>query len=71
MGANGETKNKTQFIVAVIGMSFLGVAAMAALVLQAFHPEANLRELTFLLVGGLLSTASMASAWLFRVNGSK
>lgn len=59
----------TQFWVAVIGMIGLVVTTLAAVILQAFDKSPG--NLTFLLVGGLISVTATASAWLFRItNGT-
>jgi len=59
----------TQFWVAVIGMVGLVVISMTAVLCQAFGDSPG--ELTFMLVGGLISVTATASAWLFRItNGT-
>ena len=60
-------KSRTQFIVAVMGMFFLGAATLAAVLAEAFFDSAN--ELTFALVTALTGTTSAAAAYLFRLNG--
>ena len=57
----------TQFWVAIIGMGGLVGVTLMAVAGSIFAELPN--ELPFMLAGGLLSTASTASAWLFRVNG--
>lgn len=63
-------KNKTQFAVAIVGTAGLVSLAMAAVIGQMVTPNDTLKDLTFMLVGGVLSTASAAAAWLFRLNGA-
>jgi len=59
----------TQFWVAVIGILGLVTITMAAVLCQAFGDSPG--ELTFMLVGGLVSVTSTATAWLFRItNGT-
>ncbi len=60
-------RQTTQFWVAIIGMGGLVGVTMLAVAGSIFAELPS--ELPFMLVGGLLSTASMASAYLFRLNG--
>ena len=63
------SRQGTQFWVAIIGMT--GLAAITGLaVVGSIWADAP-REMAFMLVGGLLSVTSTATAWLFRLNGSK
>ena len=57
----------TQFVVAVLGMGFLGTATLAAVVGEVFFNGSS--ELTFALVTALTGTTSAAAAYLFRLNG--
>ena len=56
-------KSITQFAVAIIGMMGLVSATLIAIIYDKSYAE--------LLVGGLISTGSMATAYLFRLNGTK
>ena len=57
----------TQFWVAIIGMSGMVAVTLMAVAGSMFADVPN--ELTFMLVGGLLSVTSTSAAWLFRLNG--
>ena len=59
------TKNATQAVVAVIGVTGL----VAATICTFFIPE--MQEERMMLIGGLIAAASTSGAWLFRLNGSK
>jgi hypothetical protein len=59
----------TQFWVAIIGLVGLIAVTLTAVLCQAFGESPG--ELTFMLVGGLISVTATASAWLFRItNGA-
>lgn len=60
-------RSGTQFVVAVLGMFFLGTATLAAVVGEVFFDGSN--ELTFALVTALTGTTGAAAAYLFRLNG--
>lgn len=60
-------RSHTQFVVAVMGMFFLGAATLAAVVAEVFFDSSN--ELTFALVTALTGTTGAAAAYLFRLNG--
>jgi len=57
----------TQFWVAIIGMTGLVIITGMTVAGSIWGNIPN--ELSFLLVGGLLSVTSTAAAWLFRLNG--
>ena len=57
----------TQFWVAIIGMGGLVGVTLMAVAGSIFAELPN--ELPFMLVGGLLSIATMAATYLFRLNG--
>ena len=59
----------TQFWVAIIGMGGLVTACLLSVAGQIWADSPS--ELTFMLIGGLLSVTSTSAAWLFRLNGSK
>ena len=60
-------RSRTQFVVAVMGMFFLGAATLAAVVGEVFFDNSS--ELTFALVTALTATTGAAAAYLFRLNG--
>lgn len=60
-------QQQTQFWVAIIGMS--GLVTITAVAVAGYIWGNTPSELVFMLVGGLLSVTSTASAWLFRLNG--
>lgn len=62
-------KQVTQFWVAIIGISGLAVITGMAVAGNIWADASA--EMAFMLVGGLLSVASTAVAWLFRLNGRK
>lgn len=55
----------TQFAVATVGMAGLVAATLATIITEAE------KELTYMLVVGLVSVTSTSAAWLFRLNGTK
>lgn len=57
----------TQFWVAIIGISSLAIIT-GMVVAGTIWGDAP-SEMAFMLVGGLLSVTSTATAWLFRLNG--
>lgn len=57
----------TQFWVAVLGMGGLVGITFTAILCAALGDFPD--EMTYLLVGGLVSVTSTAAAWLFRLNG--
>ncbi len=59
----------TQFWVAIIGMAGLVVACLLSIAGMIWAESPS--ELTFMLIGGLLSTTTMAATYLFRLNGTK
>jgi len=60
-------RSRTQFVVAVMGMFFLGAATLAAVVGEVFFDSSS--ELTFALVTALTGVTGAAAAYLFRLNG--
>ncbi len=58
----------TQFWVAVIGMA--GLVAITAMVVAGTVWGKAPSELAYMLVGSLVSSTSMAVAYLFRLNGT-
>lgn len=60
-------RQRTQFWVAVIGM--LGLVLVTAMSVASTIWGDTPNEMSFMLVGGLLSVTSTAAAWLFRLNG--
>ncbi len=60
-------RNATQFWVSVLGMVFLGLATLFAVIATLFYEAPT--DIAFMLVGGLVSITSTAAAWLFRLNG--
>lgn len=58
------TRNTTQAVVAVLGMTGLVVATLVTLFVG------DLAQERLLLIGGLIGTTSGATAWLFRLNGN-
>ena len=61
-------KANTQFWVAIIGMTGLVVAVLASVAGTIWGDSPT--ELTYMLVGGLLSSTGTSIAWLFRLNGA-
>ena len=59
------TRNTTQAVVAVLGMTGLVTAAIVTLFLPDLGDERNI------LIGGLIAATSTSAAWLFRLNGVK
>lgn len=59
----------TQFWVAIIGMSGLVAICLMSVAGQIWAGASS--ELTFMLVGGLLSATTMATTYLFRLNHTK
>lgn len=59
------SRNTTQALVAVLGITFLGAATVVTLFLPDLSQERNM------LVGGLIATTATSAAWLFRLNGAK
>ena len=62
------TRSMTQFWVAIIGMAGLVGITMTSIIGVIWGDAPA--ELAYMLVGGLLSTVSMAGAYLFRLNGA-
>lgn len=60
-------KQGTQFWVAIIGMSGLAIITAMAVAGSVWGDSPN--EMSFMLVGALVSVTSTAAAWLFRLNG--
>lgn len=60
-------RSRTQFVVAVMGMFFLGAATLVAVVGEVFFDRSS--ELTFALVTALTATTGAGAAYLFRLNG--
>lgn len=58
-----------QLAVAVIAMVFLGLITLLAVAGSIFHDAPP--ELTFTLVGAMTGVTGQASAYLFRINGTK
>lgn len=61
-------RQHTQFWVAMIGMT--GLVFITALSVAGSIWGDMPSEMSYLLVGGLLSVTSTAAAWLFRLNGT-
>ena len=59
--------SRAQLLVAVLGIIFLGLCTVAAVVGQAFFDGPN--DLTFALVTALTGVTGASSAYLFRLNG--
>ncbi len=62
-------RQQTQFWVAVIGMAGLVCITMVSVAGSIWGEMPS--EMSFMLVGGLLSVTSTAAAWLFRLNNHK
>lgn len=65
---NTSARAQTQFYVAVLGMAGLVLITMVSIAGTIWAEAPS--ELTYMLVGGLLSITSTAGAWLFRLNGT-
>lgn len=62
------TKTATQFVIAILFVLVLGTATLVAIVGELWFEKSS--QFTMLLVGGLLTGAGQATAYLFRLNGS-
>jgi hypothetical protein len=61
-------RQASQFVIALFGIFFLGLATIVTLVGELFFDSSS--ELTFALVTALTGTTGAATAYLFRLNGS-
>jgi hypothetical protein len=61
-------KSATQFVIAVLFVLVLGAATLLSIVGELWFDKSS--QFTMLLVGGLLTGAGQATAYLFRLNGS-
>ena len=61
-------KSATQFVIAVLFVLVLGAATLLSIVGELWFDRSS--QFTMLLVGGLLTGAGQATAYLFRLNGS-
>lgn len=60
-------KARTQFIIAIVAFSFLGIITTVAVVGDVILGQKS--DLTLLLVGALTTATGQAVAYLFRLNG--
>lgn len=72
-GAGGRynrpmNRQATQFVIAIMGMLFLGAGTLAAVIGQVFYDGPT--DLTFALVTALTGVTGASSAYLFRLNGA-
>jgi len=61
-------KSATQFIIAILFVFILGASTLVSIVGELWFDKSS--QFTMLLVGGLLTGAGQATAYLFRLNGS-
>ena len=61
-------RTATQFAVAVIGM--FSLAAVSIMVVAGSIWGDVPSELSFMIIGALISATSTSAAWLFRLNGT-
>lgn len=61
-------RQATQFVIAIMGMFFLGAATFAAVIGQVFYDGPT--DLTFALVTALTGVTGASAAYLFRLNGT-
>ena len=60
-------RQATQFVIAVMGMFFLGAGTLVTIIGEVFYNGSS--ELTFALVTALTGVTGAATAYLFRLNG--
>jgi len=62
------TRTATQFVIAILFVLVLGAATLVSIVGELWFDKSS--QFTMLLVGGLLTGAGQATAYLFRLNGT-